>query len=99
MRRHPKANSPKIEEGCKVRVLAGPFAGRVGAVTELDGKGGARVTFGPLQAHLELANLGHAGERGTRPALRSSHWRFDATGPGEDPGAKGGKQARRARVK
>jgi hypothetical protein len=89
-----------------VRVLGGPFAGRVGAVTEIDGKGGARVTFGPLQAHVEIGNLGPAGERGTRPALHSSHRRFGVPAAAETPGAgpgaagpKGGKPARRARGK
>jgi hypothetical protein len=106
MPKQPKVSVSRIEARSKVRVLGGPFAGRVGAVTELDGKGGARVTFGPLQAHVELVNLGPAGERGARPAMHSSHRRFGASTaadapnaqPGE-PNAKGGKSGRRARRK
>jgi hypothetical protein len=102
MGKQAKASLPRIEAGSKVRVLGGPFAGRVGAVTELDGKGGARVTLGPLQAHVALGNLGPAGERQPRPALQSSHRRFGASAAAgaPSPGAaspKGGKPARRPR--
>jgi len=86
--------------------LGGPFAGRIGTVIETDGKGGARVTFGPLQAHVELSNLGLAGERGMRPALHSSHRRYDVAAASEGPQAGSGgpspkarKPARRARAK
>ena len=60
-----------------MRVLGGPFAGRVGVVSELDGKGGARVTLGLLQAWVPLEGLGPSREGARRPALRSSHLRFD----------------------
>jgi hypothetical protein len=58
--------------GAKVRVLGGPFAGRVGVISELDGKGGARVTLGLLSARVLLENLGLAVDF-SRPALKSSH--------------------------
>jgi len=62
-----------LEKGSRVRVLGGPFAGRVGVISELDGKGGARVTFGPLSARVPLHDLGSAREVRGRPALKSSH--------------------------
>jgi hypothetical protein len=92
-----KAAFPPIGEGTKVRVLAGPFAGRVGSVTELDGKGGARVTFGPLQAHVELANLGPVGECVARPAFHSSHRRFDAPPAAEATSSRLGQSDSKAR--
>ena len=46
-----------LDVGAKVRVLGGPFAGRVGVISELDGKGGARVTLGLLSARVLLENL------------------------------------------
>jgi hypothetical protein len=63
-----------LEVGAKVRVLGGPFAGRVGVISELDGKGGARVALGLLSARVLLENLRPARDDG-RPALRSSHRR------------------------
>jgi KOW motif len=63
---------PALLVGAKVRVLGGPFAGRVGVISELDGKGGARVTLGLLSARVLLENLGLAAVF-TRPSLKSSH--------------------------
>lgn len=63
---------PALLVGAKVRVLGGPFAGRVGVISELDGKGGARVTLGLLSARVLLENLGLAAEY-SRPSLKSSH--------------------------
>ena len=87
-----------------MRVLGGPCAGRVGAVTELDGTGGARVTFGPMQAHVQLKDIGLVGELDARPAIHSSHRRFEVPSPAEAPKAgsggsspKGAKPGRRAR--
>jgi hypothetical protein len=67
--------------GAKVRVLGGPFAGRVGVISELDGKGGARVTLGLMSARVPLEDL-RSDATGTpaqfaRPALQSSHRRPD----------------------
>ena len=67
-----------LEVGAKVRVLGGPFAGRVGVISELDGKGGARVTLGLLSARVLLENLRPARD-GVRPSLRSSHRRPPST--------------------
>jgi KOW motif-containing protein len=61
-----------LEVGTKVRVLGGPFAGRLGVISELDGRGGARVTLGLLSARVLLENLRPAREA-ARPALQSSH--------------------------
>ena len=61
-----------LSVGAKVRVLGGPFAGRVGVISELDGKGGARVTLGLLSARVLLENLGLAADF-SRPSLKSSH--------------------------
>jgi transcription antitermination factor NusG len=64
---------PTIEMGTHVRALAGPFAGQVGVVQELDGKGAARVLFGLLAARVELGDLTlHSSKRG-RPVMQSSH--------------------------
>src|SRR5208282_1812265 len=48
---------PSFERGARVSVLKGPFAGKVGVVQELDGKGGARVMLGLLPVRLDLKNL------------------------------------------
>ncbi len=61
-----------LEVGVRVRVLGGPFAGRVGVISELDGKGGARVTLGLLSARVLLENLRPARDV-DRPSLKSSH--------------------------
>ncbi len=60
-----------IERGSKVRVIDGPFAGKVGVVHEVDGKGGARVMLGLLAVCLEVSNL--ASSVGPRPRLSTSH--------------------------
>jgi hypothetical protein len=61
-----------LERGARVRVLAGPFAGKVGVVKELDGKGGAHVMLGLLATRIELKDLS-ASAAGRRPTLSSSH--------------------------
>lgn len=63
-----------IEKGTRVRVLAGPFANKVGIVQELDSKGRARVRLGLLAATLDLKDI-VASTEGTRPMLASSHRR------------------------
>jgi hypothetical protein len=67
-----RAPGISVDVGAKVRALGGPFSGRVGVVTKLDGKGGARVTFGLLSARVLLDDLGPFGASG-RPSLQSSH--------------------------
>lgn len=62
-----------IERGARVRVLDGPFSGKVGVVQELDGKGGARVMLGLLAVRLEVKNLTTHVEGRYRPVLSSSH--------------------------
>lgn len=62
-----------IERGARVRVLKGPFSGKVGVVHELDGKGGARVMLGLLAVRLEVTNLMPCVEGRGRPVLSSSH--------------------------
>ena len=64
-----------IEKGSRVRVLAGPFADKMGIVQELDGKGRARVRLGLLAATLDLEDLVPSAE-GSRPMLASSHRRL-----------------------
>jgi hypothetical protein len=63
----------KIDKGARVRVLEGPFAGKVGVVQELDGKGGARVMLGLLAVRLAVKDLAISIERRNRPLLSSSH--------------------------
>jgi hypothetical protein len=73
-RRRPRPGSlVVIERGARVRVLKGPFSGKVGVVHELDGKGGARVMLGLLAVRLEVSNLVPAVEGRGRPRLSSSH--------------------------
>lgn len=62
-----------IEKGTRVRVLAGPFANKVGVVQEIHGNR-ARVRLGLLAATVDLKDLVASGE-GTRPMLASSHRR------------------------
>ncbi len=66
--------SVRVEKGTRVRVLAGPFANKVGIVEELDGKGRARVRLGLLAATLDLKDV-VASTDGARPILASSHRR------------------------
>ncbi|MBS2020508.1 MAG: hypothetical protein JST00_47065 [Deltaproteobacteria bacterium] len=63
-----------IEKGTRVRVLAGPFANKVGIVQELDHKGRARVRLGLLAATLDLKDIVAQAES-SRPMLASSHRR------------------------
>ncbi|MGD0680120.1 MAG: hypothetical protein ABSC94_32460 [Polyangiaceae bacterium] len=62
-----------VERGARVRVLEGPFSGKVGVVHELDGKGGARVMLGLLAVRLDVKNLAAEGEGRRRPVLSTSH--------------------------
>lgn len=63
-----------IEKGAKVRVLAGPFANRLGIVQEIDPKNRARVRLGLLVATMDMKDLAVSVE-GARPMLASSHRR------------------------
>ena len=69
-----------LDVGTKVRVLGGPFAGRVGVISELDGKGGSRVALGLLSARVLLENLRPVGDP-ARPSLKSSHRRPSSPEP------------------
>ncbi|MCL2449084.1 MAG: KOW motif-containing protein [Polyangiaceae bacterium] len=62
-----------VERGAQVRVLEGPFAGRVGVVQELDGRGGARVMMGLLAVRIDMTNLEVHVEGRRRPVLSTSH--------------------------
>jgi KOW motif len=86
-----------LDVGAKVRVLGGPFAGRVGVISELDGRGGARVTLGLLSARVLLENLGPARDI-VRPSLQSSHRRL-ASAPSGDvrPASTRSKKSRSSR--
>jgi hypothetical protein len=74
----PRPASPapppaELEKGSKVCVLSGPFAGKVGVLGELDGRGGARVLLGLLSTRLDLTALEPALDGRERPAIQSSH--------------------------
>ncbi|HEV3193438.1 MAG TPA: KOW motif-containing protein, partial [Polyangiaceae bacterium] len=72
--RGAKANvGAPIDRGARVRVLEGPFSGKVGVVQELDGKGGARVMLGLLAVRLEEKYLTVHAQGVRRPILTSSH--------------------------
>jgi transcription antitermination factor NusG len=60
-------------KGATVKVLAGPFEGKVGVVQELDGKGGARVVLGTMSSWVPVADLGADSTGRERPSFRSSH--------------------------
>lgn len=62
-----------VELGAQVRVLDGPFAGKVGVVQEVDGRGGARVMMGLLAVRIDMANLEVHVEGRRRPVLSTSH--------------------------
>jgi hypothetical protein len=62
-----------VEKGVRVRVLEGPFSGKVGVVQELDGKGGARVMLGLLAVRLAVKDVVACAEGRVRPLLSSSH--------------------------
>jgi hypothetical protein len=71
--RPSKGTQVAVERGAKVRVLKGPFSGKVGVVHDLDGKGGARVMLGLLAVRLEVSNLLPSPEGRGRPVLSTSH--------------------------
>ena len=62
-----------IEKGTRVRVLAGPFEGKVGVVQGLDGESGARVMLGLLAMRFEAKDLIATAQGKDRPMLASSH--------------------------
>ncbi|WP_437590105.1 hypothetical protein [Sorangium sp. So ce1000] len=62
-----------LEKGSRVRVRRGPFGDKIGVVSELDGRGGARVLLGLLSTRLELDDLELVVEGKDRPALSTSH--------------------------
>ncbi len=62
-----------VERGAQVRVLGGPFAGKIGIVQEVDGRGGARVMMGLLAVRFDLTNLEVHIEGRRRPVLSTSH--------------------------
>ncbi|MCU0690553.1 MAG: KOW motif-containing protein [Polyangiaceae bacterium] len=64
-----------LDKGAKVRVLRGPFAGKIGVLSDTDGRGGARVLLGLLATRLALDELESVVEAKDRPALQSSHRR------------------------
>ena len=63
-----------LEKGTNVRVLSGPFEGKLGVIEGIDGRGRARVRLGLLAATLELKDIMAAPKDG-RPRLGSSHRR------------------------
>jgi len=72
-RRRRAIRSRSVERGAKVRVVEGPFAGKVGVVHELDGRGGARVMLGLLVVRVDLDNLAPSAAGSTRMRLSTSH--------------------------
>jgi len=62
-----------IDKGSRVRVLDGPFCGKVGVVQELDGKGRARVMLGLLAVRVDVRELVRCAEGRSRPVLSTSH--------------------------
>jgi hypothetical protein len=73
VRRSGHADPTPIDKGSRVRVLEGPFCGKVGVVQELDGKGGARVMLGLLAVRVVVRDLTRCAEGHNRPVLSTSH--------------------------
>jgi hypothetical protein len=72
--RPARADEPgRIERGSRVRVLEGPFSGKVGVVQELDSKGGARVMLGLLAVRVDVRDLARCNDGHNRPILSTSH--------------------------
>ena len=73
---HFEDSSEPVDKNSRVRVLAGPFAGKIGVVSEIDGRGGARVLLGLLSTRVPIAQLATVVEsKEQRPALQTSHRR------------------------
>jgi hypothetical protein len=70
--RASRSASP-VDKGARVRVLDGPFSGKVGVVQDLDGKGGARVMLGLLAVRVDVKDLAACADGRDRPRLSSSH--------------------------
>ncbi len=71
--RNEAETPPPFERGARVRVLAGPFAGKVGVVKEVDAtKGRAHVMLGLLATRIDVKDLA-SNHAGGRPTLSSSH--------------------------
>ncbi len=68
-------SSEPVDKGTRVRVLAGPFAGKVGVVSEIDTRGMARVLLGLLSTRVAVTQLSAVVEAKDRPALHASHRR------------------------
>lgn len=66
--------SVPIEKGMKVRVLAGPFANRLGVVEELVANNRVRVRIGLLATTVDLKDVAATATE-ARPMLASSHRR------------------------
>jgi hypothetical protein len=79
LRRRPAGASvdsrAAIDKGSRVRVLDGAFAGKVGVVQDLDGKGGARVMLGLLAVRVAAKDLVAVTDAPQRVRLSSSHRR------------------------
>lgn len=75
-----------VEKGSKVKVLSGPFAGKLGVVSEIDARGGARILLGLLSARVALEELIVVGELPARPPMMSSHRKpMPAGRPAKEP--------------
>ncbi len=70
-----------VEKGARVRVRSGPFADKVGTVSEVDGRGAVRVMLGLLSSRFDLAELEPIAPGKDRPAFQSSHRRPMAQPP------------------
>jgi hypothetical protein len=62
-----------FEKGARVRVLEGPFSGKVGIVHEADAKGGVRVMLGLIAVRVDVRDLARFAEGRSRPVLSTSH--------------------------
>jgi hypothetical protein len=69
-----RSGGGSVEKGARVRVRSGPFADKVGTVSELDGRG-ALVMLGLLSSRFTLGELEPVVEGRDRKTFQSSHRR------------------------
>lgn len=79
----PILSSEPIEKGAQVQVLSGAFRGKLGVVSEVDGKGTARVLLGLLSTRMpinDLAMVVEGKDSRERPPMQTSHRRPGSPG-------------------
>jgi ribosomal protein L24 len=83
------ASARDLQEGTRVRVASGAFAGKSGVVSAVDGKGGVLVVLGQITVKVQHEELEVApAALRDRPVLPTSHVRNPATSHARNRAAK-----------